>query len=661
VDLPPQRQKQRTIEVLHDQLAGLAEDRPVLSVYEDVHWADPSTLELLESMVAHVQQLPVLLVLTFRPEFRPAWGGYPHVTALTLSRLPQRRASSLIEQLTAAKPLPPELVQQIIAKTDGVPLFIEELTKVVLESRLIRDSGDRFVLAGPLSPLAVPATLQDSLMARLDRLAPVKEVAQIGAAIGREFSYPLLRAIAGRSEDELRGALDQLVTAELVFRRGVPPLATYSFKHALVQEAAYESLLRSRRRELHATIARTLSSGEMSGPESSPEVVAEHFTRAGLGEEAARHWLEAGRRAKAAYANREAASHLEKCLDVLESTGQRPGDRERAETEADALTLLGDLAGLAGDLRGANRRYDEALSRVTDSDQRTLLENKVHHQDFVVRDGARIAFYRHGGQGPVLLLVNPLVYGLAVFQPVLDRLCQEFRIITIDSRGTGDSDPLRPPFPLREHAADVARVIEAVGGPVVGVGLSRGSNLLIRLAVERPDLLSALVTVDCPLLEGGFDGLESFSGYWVECPKARQRGDAEALLRILSTYMYTEPGAGELQRSLVERGLRLPSETVLSFYDPDPDVDVSALLGRVRVPTLVTHGREDQIIPLAGAEYLSREIPEARLHVFEGKGHLPIFTATDEFCAVLRDFLGASPGAAATVASASRPAPVSGG
>jgi pimeloyl-ACP methyl ester carboxylesterase len=153
-------------------------------------------------------------------------------------------------------------------------------------------------------------------------------------------------------------------------------------------------------------------------------------------------------------------------------------------------------------------------------------------------------------------------------------------------------------------------------------------------------------------VEGGFDGLEPFSGYWVECPEAHERGDTEALLRILSTYMYTEPGAGELQRSLVERGLRLPRETVLSFYDPDPDVDVSDLLGRVRVPTLVTHGREDQIIPLAGAEYLSREIPGARLHVFEGKGHLPIFTATDEFCAVLREFLGASLGAAATAARA---------
>ena len=640
-NLPPQRQKQRTLEILCDQLAGLAAWQPVLSIYEDVHWADPTTLELLESIVAQVQKMSVLLLITFRPNFRPGWTGYPHVTALTLSRLPQRRVSSMIEQLTTGKALPPEVVEQILAKTDGVPLFVEELTKVVLESGLIRDSGDRFVLAGPLPPLAIPATLQDSLMARLDRLAPVKEVAQIGAVIGREFSYQLLRAIASRPDPELQNALNQLVTAELVFRRGFPPHAQYSFKHALVQEAAYESMLRARRRELHARIAQTLRSDETISVDTSPEVIAEHFTRAGMGAEAARYWLEAGRRAKAAYANQEAAAHLQRCLDVLEMAATGAGEAERAATEVDALTMLGDLAGLAGDLRRANGRYEEALARSPDPEQRNVLANKMHHQSFLIRDGARISYYRHGGQGPTLVLVNPLVYGLALFQPVLERLSQDFRIITIDCRGTGDSDPLRRPFALREHAADVVRVIEAVGGPVVGVGLSRGSNLLIRLAVERPELFTALVTVGCPLVEGGFGGLESFSDYWVECPKAHERGDVGALLRILSSFMYTEPGAGELQRSLVERGLRLPPETVLSFYDADPDVDVSALLSRVRVPTLVTHGRADRLIPFAGAEYLSREIPDAVLHGFEGKGHLPIFTAPDEFCAVLRDFLAA--------------------
>jgi pimeloyl-ACP methyl ester carboxylesterase len=188
----------------------------------------------------------------------------------------------------------------------------------------------------------------------------------------------------------------------------------------------------------------------------------------------------------------------------------------------------------------------------------------------------------------------------------------------------------------------VVRVIEEVGGVVVGIGLSRGSNLLIRLAAERPQRFSKLVTVSCPLVPGGFESLSSFSDYWVLCPQAHERGDVEGLLRILASYMYTEPGAVQLQRSLIERGLRLPGETVLSFYDPDPDVDVSPILERVRIPTLVTHGREDQLIPFSGAEYLARELPVAELYGFEAKGHLPIFTAPDEFCQVLRGFVAAS-------------------
>jgi pimeloyl-ACP methyl ester carboxylesterase len=639
LNLPAQRQKQRTLEILQEQVAGLAANQPILSIYEDVHWADPSTLELLEMLVDQVQNLPVLLVMTFRTGFTPPWTSFTHVTALTLSRLPQRRVASMIEHLTPGRPLPPEVVEHILAKTDGIPLFVEELTKVVLESGLVRDSGDRFILTGPLPPLAIPATLQDSLMARLDRLAPVKEVAQIGAAIGREFSYELLRAVTDHPEEQLRAALDELASSELIFRRGVPPYARYTFKHALVQDAAYESMLRTRRRELHARVARTLSSQDVGHVESSAEFIALHYSRAGMHDQASRHWLGAGEQAKAAYANREAASHLRNCLEAVRQADE--ADPVQCETiEVQALTLLGDLAGLAGDLKEANRRYEEALARSSGDQRRTWIANKLHHQDVIVRDGARIAFYRHGSGRQTLVLVNPLLYGLALFQPILDRLCQEFRIITVDSRGTGDSDPLTRPFPLREHAKDVAAVIDALGGgPVIGVGISRGSNLLIRLAAERPRLFSKLVTVSCPLVPGGFESLESFSDYWVLCPQAHERGDVEGLLRILASYMYTEPGAGELQRSLVERGLRLPGETVLSFYDPDPDVDVSGLLEGIRIPTLVTHGRADQLIPFAGAEYLASRLPDARLYGFEDKGHLPIFTAPDEFCDVLRRFV----------------------
>jgi predicted ATPase len=219
------------------QLEGLAAHGPVLVVLEDVHWLDPTSRELFDQMVERLQRLPVLLVATFRPELPPPWIGFPHVTLLTLNRLAQAQARSLVERVTAGKALPPEVLEQILARTDGVPLFTEELTKLVLESGWLRDAGDRYVLDGPLPPLAIPATLHDSLMARLDRLAPVKEVAQIGACIGREFDHELLAAVVPLPEADLVAALDRLVAAELVFSRGTPPAITYIFKHALVRDA----------------------------------------------------------------------------------------------------------------------------------------------------------------------------------------------------------------------------------------------------------------------------------------------------------------------------------------------------------------------------------------------------------------------------------------
>ena len=256
LDMSPHRQKERTLEVLADQLLGLAAHRPVLALYEDVHWADPTSLELLDLVVDRVQGAPALVLITFRPEFVPPWTRYAHVTALTLSRLSRRQGAAMVERLSAGKALPATVLDQIVAKTDGVPLFVEELTRAVLETNLLRDEGDHYALAGPLPPMAIPTTLQESLLARLDRLAPAREVAQVAAAIGREFSHELLAVAALVPESDLQAALDDLVESGLVFRRGTPPQATYSFKHALVQDAAYATLVRAKRQRLHARYRR---------------------------------------------------------------------------------------------------------------------------------------------------------------------------------------------------------------------------------------------------------------------------------------------------------------------------------------------------------------------------------------------------------------------
>jgi predicted ATPase len=302
----------------------------VLLVYEDAHWIDPTTQELIGLAIERIERLPVLAIVTFRPEFIPPWSGQPHLSALPLTRLGRRDGAAMVDRVVGAKPLPAEVSAQIVGKTDGVPLFVEELTKTVLESGLLRDAGNCYELAGPLPPLAIPATLQDSLLARLDRLAPVKEIAQIGAAIGREFSYALFAAVADRPEDQLRAALDQLVSSELVFRRGVPPEATYSFKHALVQDAAYGTLLKSRRQHLHARIVQVLEEQFAETVDTQPELLAQHYTAAGLYGQAVDYWHRAGQRALARSAMAEAVAQLSKGLELLDSL---PGGPERQRRE----------------------------------------------------------------------------------------------------------------------------------------------------------------------------------------------------------------------------------------------------------------------------------------------------------------------------------------
>jgi predicted ATPase len=328
--LTPEVQKQRTLEVLVDQLAGLASRQPVLAVYEDVHWIDPSTLDLLDLVVERVQRIRVLTIITFRPEFVPPWTGRSHVTSLVLGRLARRQGASMIEAMTGGKALPAEVVDQIVTKTDGVPLFIEELTKTLLESGLLREADDRYVLNGPLPPLAIPTTLHDSLLARLDRLGPAKETAQLGAALGREFSYELLAAVSQLRDKELQEALAQLASAELIFRRGRPPDATYTFKHALVQDAAYARLLMSRRQQLHSRIAQVLKERFPDRVAAEPELLAHHHTEAGEIEPAIENWLAAGQRAIERSANAEAVAHLRRGLELVEGL---PDATERARRE----------------------------------------------------------------------------------------------------------------------------------------------------------------------------------------------------------------------------------------------------------------------------------------------------------------------------------------
>ena len=368
------QQRRLTLAALLDQIEALARQKPVLMPFEDAHWADATSLEVLDLMVERVRTLPVLVLITFRPEYEAPWTGLSHVTGIALDRLAPAEVETLAERV-AGRPLPPEVMAQIVAKTDGVPLFVEELTKAVLESGLLVAGPQGWRLDGPLPPFAIPATVQDSLSARLDRLAPVKEIAQIGAAIGREFSYPLLRAVAGRDEPALRAALAQLEEAELLFRSGAPPDARYTFKHALVQDTAYETLLKSRRQILHRQIADVLREQFAPLAAAEPELVAHHLTQAALDEPAIEWWGRAGEQASRRSAFKEAAAHLGKAIELADKLAST---KPSAATASDRLRLHTTLGNAliwakghqAPETSAAFARARELASWVEDPSQR---------------------------------------------------------------------------------------------------------------------------------------------------------------------------------------------------------------------------------------------------------------------------------------------------
>jgi predicted ATPase len=368
------QQRRLTLAALLDQLEALARKKPVLMLLEDAHWADATSLEVLDLTVERVRALPVLVIITFRPEYEALWTGLSHVTSIALDRLAPAEIETLAEHV-AGRPLPPEVTAQIVAKTDGVPLFVEELTKAVLEGGLLVAGPQGWHLEGPLPPFAIPATLQDSLAARLDRLAPVKEIAQIGAAIGREFSYLLLRAVAGRDERALRAGLVQLEEAELLFRSGMPPDARYTFKHALVQDTAYETLLRSRRQMLHRQIADVLRGEFPAVAAAEPELVAHHLTQAGLDEPAIEWWGKAGDQAIRRSAFKEAAAHLGKAIELADKPAATTLSAASGSIRLRLQTRLGNAlmwaeGHQAPETSAAFARARELASRVEDASER---------------------------------------------------------------------------------------------------------------------------------------------------------------------------------------------------------------------------------------------------------------------------------------------------
>ena len=318
IAMTPQKHKDETLRTLVDLTEASARKQPSVLLFEDLHWADPTTLEVLDLLIDRGTTMPLLIVLTHRPEFQSRWSDHGHLISLNLSKLTRPQSASMVSKVARGKALPGDLLDRILAKTDGVPLFVEELTKSILESGELKEAADSYKYVGSAHRVSIPATLRDSLMARLDRYMPVKEVAQIGAAIGREFSYELISAVAPMPKVQLDDALTQLTDSGLAFRRGTPPEAVYIFKHALVQDAAYESLLKSTRQELHGKIARVIEERFPVTKDTEPEILAHHLTEAGATEAAIPLWHKAGELALHRMAAADAVVHLERGMNLLQ-------------------------------------------------------------------------------------------------------------------------------------------------------------------------------------------------------------------------------------------------------------------------------------------------------------------------------------------------------
>lgn len=369
LDLPPELQRKKTLEALVAWIFALADRQPLVLLVEDLHWSDPSTLELLGLLLEQSPRVKLLILLSFRPAFEPPWARRSHLTSLAVKGLTRRQARNLISGATRGVPLPDEVVQRVVERADGVPLFVEELTKMVLESGMVEEREGRYELTGPLAELAIPMTLQDSLMARIDRLDAGREVAQLGATLGREFFYRLLRSVSLQEEPRLQAGLAQLVDAEILYQRGALPDADFTFKHALVRDAAYHSLLKSVRQQFHAQIARALEEEFPERVESQPEVIARHCDEAGLVEQAAAHYQRAGERAAGRWAHQEAVTHLRRAVELL---GELPPGTGRDEREfmlqfalARSLYQVGGPFG--AEYEGALERASELRSTVEDA------------------------------------------------------------------------------------------------------------------------------------------------------------------------------------------------------------------------------------------------------------------------------------------------------
>ena len=627
----------RSIQLALSALITLsAAKKPLVLLIEDLHWADEASTSALKYLAGVMARTPLMLVSTYRPEYAADWGAPSHLTHIPLQPLDETQSERIVKAVLDADGLPAGLAAVIHERTAGNPFFIEEICHALLEQGTVQVRDVRqAVLTAPLENLTLPESVHAVIRSRLDRLEPdVREVLCLAAVVGREFSARVLERLHPE-RGLLARCLEQLKALELIQQVRLLPDVGYVFKQVTTQEVAYGTLLLKRRRDLHLQAAEATEELYTSRLSEYSEALARHFRHGEAWAKAARFYLAATQAAKAHYAYRSA---LDLCAHALRCAEQGEGLEEE---RGDILILLGDLRSLLGEMDQANARYEEALALSADPDRTRFIENKMHRLGAVQRDGARIVYYEQGTGDQTLFLSRPNAYGIGLFQPIVEQLCQEFRIITMVPRGSGDSDPIVRPYLLSQHMEDVRAVIEATGAaPVNLVGISRSGTLAILLAATYPSLINKLALV-CPAVS-----LPDYEGYiptgdrLPELKQALEEEDLERTIRLFIPLVISEPGTEELQKQAIDNWRILPEETLYSFFlDRGEDEFVHTRLGEVSSPTLVMQGTEDLRIPFEYSQIVSQRINGCLFYPFEGRGHTPQMTAPGEFCEVLRQFV----------------------
>ena len=628
--LPAQVDYRRLFETIAQIIACVEARDTLLLVLEDLHWADELTVRFLAFLARRVPAERVLIVMTAREEelqdaamLRRTFEHLARarqLVSLGLGALSRRDTVALVGILmppsAAARAEP--LGERVWTLSEGNPFVAVEMVREVQER-------------APTEGLTLPRRAREVISRRLERLADrSRSLLTVAAVIGREFDFELLRHAGELDDDATAQGVEELVRRRLLTGVG----ERLAFTHERIREVAYSELQPWHRARLHCRIAETIEALQADRLPDFWEALADHWQRGEAGSRAVHYHLSVAERARRRYAYATAERSCREAVEVAAKT------RDAGTESARALELLGDVVSLRGDLDRANESYQAALAVATSETDRCRIANKLHRPRLTRREGTTLAFYEHGRGAETLLLTNPIIYGLEILQPILEQLCQEFRIITMDLRGTGRSDPIPARYTTGAHAADIGAVIDAAGGgPVTAIGISKSGNMLVRLAVTAPLLVKRLVLIGTPLdITPGSISLVP-SEVDDRFRAALRAGDVERAMHHFVATVVTDPDTGELAEQFTRNLLRLPRESILSTWAPDPEVDIAPILGQVKAPTLVVHGTEDRRVSVAAAHHLARHIPDARLYLFEGRGHLPIFTATAEFCDLLRRFV----------------------